>query len=64
MLSWMPIADLEAWVNDPLTDDARCLDNNNEKPRLKQSDDQTWQQIIRVTGLTNSRDFQKLDKER
>ncbi len=27
------------------------------------SDDQVWQQIIRLTGVTNSSDYQKLDRD-
>ena len=50
------------WVNDPLDDDVNCLDNDNEKPRYRLSDDQVWQQIIKIAGVTCSSDFQKLDK--
>ena len=64
VLRRIPYADLEAWVNDPLPDDAHFLDNDNEKPRLRLSDDQVWQQIIKLTGLTNSSDFQKLNKDK
>ena len=39
------------------------LDNDNEKPRLRLSDDQVWQQIIKLTGVQNSSSFQKLNKE-
>ena len=52
------------WVNDPLDDDVNCLDNDNEKPRYRLSDDQVWQQIIKLTGVTNSSDLQKLNKDK
>jgi len=52
------------WVNDRLDDDVNCLDNDNEKPRYRLSDDQVWQQIIKFTGVTNSSDFQKLNKDK
>ena len=52
------------WVNDPLADDVQCLDNDNEKPRYRLSDDQVWLQIIKLTGVTNSSDFQKLNKDK
>lgn len=63
VLNRIPFKDLEEWVNDPLDDDVNCLDNDNEKPRCL-SDDQVWQQIIKLTGVTNSSDFQKLNKDK
>lgn len=39
------------------------LDNDKKKPRLRLSDEQAWQEIMRLTGVTNSSDFQKLDKD-
>ena len=62
VLRRIPYTDLDAWVNDPLPDDAHFLDNDDEKPRLRLSDDQVWQQIINIAGVTCSSDFQKLDK--
>ena len=56
------LQELEAWVNAPLPDDAHFLDNDDEKPRLRLSDDQVWQQIIKIAGVTCSSDFQKSDK--
>lgn len=47
----------------PLSPDVCFLDNDKEKPRLGLSDEQTWQEIMRLTGVTNSSDFQKLDKD-
>ena len=64
VLRRIPYTDLEAWVNDPLPDDAHFLDNDDEKPKLRLSDDQVWQQIIKLTGVTNSSDFQKLDRDK
>lgn len=64
VLRRIPYTDLEAWVNDLLPDDAHFLDNDNEKPRYRLSDDQVWQQIIKLTGVTNSSDFQKLNKDK
>ena len=64
VLNRIPYADLEAWVNDPLPDDANYLDNDNEKPFLRLSDDQVWQRIIELTGVRNSSDFQKLDRDK
>ena len=63
VLNRIPLNDLEAWVNDPLPDDYNFLDNENERPRLRLSDDQVWQQIIKLTGVQNSSSFQKLNKE-
>ena len=34
-----------------------------EQPRLRLSDDQAWQQIVRIAGVSNSSEFQKLDRE-
>jgi len=66
VLRRIPYTDFEAWVNDPLPDDANYLDDDNETPRLRLSDDQVWQHIIKLTGVSNSSDFQKLvrDKQR
>ena len=35
------------------------LYNDNERPRLRLSDDQVWQEIIKIAGVTCSSDFQK-----
>ena len=63
VLNRIPFKCLEKWVNEPLADDVCFLDNDKEKPRLRLSDEQTWQEIMRLTGVTNSSDFQKLDKD-
>lgn len=39
------------------------MDNNNEKPRLRLSDDQVWQEIIKFARVTCSSDFQKLGRQ-
>ena len=62
VLKRIPFKDLNDWVNDPLPDDANFLDNDLEQPRLRLSDDQAWQQIVRITGVYNSCEFQKLDR--
>ena len=51
----IPFINLNEWVNDPLPDDANFLDNDLEQPRFRLSDDQTWQQIIRITGVSTFR---------
>jgi hypothetical protein len=51
------------WVNDPLPDDYNFLDNDNEQPRLRLSDDQVWQEIIKLAGVTCSSDFQRLERQ-
>lgn len=62
VLNRIPFKDLEEWVNDPLDDDIQCLEH--EKSVSKPSDDQVWQQIIKLTGVTNSSDYQKLNKDK
>ena len=64
VLNRIPFIELDALVNVPLDDDCNFLDNENEQPRLRLSDDQVWQQIIELTGVTCSSDFQKLEKQR
>ena len=76
VLNRIPFKELEEWVNDPLPDDAIFLDNDNEQPRNRLSDDQVWQHIIKLvrstsgrllpTGrknVSNASAFQQLDKE-
>ena len=64
VLNRISFKELEEWVNDPLPDDVCCLDNDNETPRVRLSDDQVWQEIIKLTGVTNSSDFQKLERDK
>ena len=40
--------------------DVCCLDNDNEQPKLRLSDDQVWQQIREMVNVTNSSAFQHL----
>ena len=49
------------WVNDPLDDDVQYLEIE-KKVFSKPSDDQVWQEIIKIAGVTCSSDFQKIDK--
>ena len=62
VLNRITFKELDKWVNDPLDDDVFCLDNDNERPCLRLSDDQVWQDIIKYVGVGNSSDFQKLEK--
>ena len=47
-------------MNEPLSDDVCCLDNDNEKHNVRLSDDQVWQQIREMVNVTNSSAFQHL----
>lgn len=60
VLNRIPFEELQAWVNEPLSDDVCCLDNDNEKPNVRLSDDQVWQQIREMVNVTNSSAFQHL----
>ncbi len=64
VLNRIPFNDLEEGGNDPLDDEVQCLDNDNEKPHLRLSDDQVWQEITKIAGVSNSSSFQQLDKEK
>ena len=61
VLNRIPFKELEEWVNDPLDDDVQCLEIE-KKIYSKPSDDQVWQEIIKIAGVTCSSDFQKIDK--
>ena len=61
VLNRIPFDDFAAIVNEPLPDDFISLDNDNEKPKIRLSDDQVWQKIKEKTGVTNSCAFQQLD---
>ncbi len=63
VLNRIPFKELEEWVNDPLPDDAIFLDNDNEQPRNRLSDDQVWKHIIKLVNVSNASAFQQLDKE-
>ena len=61
VLNRIPFDDLAAIVNEPLPDDFISLDNDNEKQKIRLSDDQVWQVIIKLTRVTNASAFQQLD---
>ena len=63
VLSRMPLNELKEFVNDPLSDEVICLDNDNEQPRLRLSDDQVWEQIMKLTGTSDATGFQLLERE-
>ena len=63
VLNRIPFTELEAWVNEPLPNEVCCLDYDNEKPKLRLSDDQVWQHIIQLTNTTNATDFLRLEKD-
>jgi hypothetical protein len=62
VLNRIPFKELEEWVNDPLGDDVQCLEIE-KKIYSKPSDDQVWQQIKELTGVTNITTFQQLEDE-
>ena len=64
VLNRIPFNDLEDLVNDLLDNEYQCLDNDNEKPYLRLSDEQVWQHIIKIAGVYNSSSFQELDKKK
>ena len=45
---------------DAIVSDICCMDNDNEKPNVRLSDDQVWQQIREMVNVTNSSAFQHL----
>lgn len=63
ILRRIPIDELEAFVNDPLPDDVICLDNDDEEPKARLSDDQVWQDILSLAHTTTATGFQQLDKQ-
>lgn len=62
VLHRIPFSDLEALVNEPLSDDIGCIDIKDPS-RSRPSDDQVWQIIIELTGVTNATAFQQLPEE-
>jgi len=60
VLNRIPFTELETWVNEPLSDDIHCLDIEDPS-RKRLSDDQVWQMIIEMVGVTNSSAFQVLE---
>lgn len=63
VLNRIPFDELEIWVNEQLPDDFISLDDDNEKPKFRLSDDQVWNQIINLTKVTSPTAFQLLDKD-
>ena len=62
VLNRIPFTDLDAIVNEPLPEDFTSLDDDNEQPKIRLSDDQVWQQIIHLTKVTTATELQLLDK--
>ena len=54
--------DLDALVNEPLSDDIGCMDIEDPS-RNRPSDDQVWAYIKEATGVTNSSAFQQLEAD-
>ena len=53
------MASLNDLMNEMLPDTVRCLDIEDSS-RSRPSDDQVWQMIIEMVGVTNSSAFQQL----
>ena len=62
VLRRVPFDDLEAMVNEPLSDEVNCLDMDDPS-RSRPSDDQVWAYIKDETGVTNSSTFQQLNDD-
>lgn len=62
VLNRISFEDLNALVNEPLSDDINCLDME-EQSKSRPSDDQVWGYIMESTGVTNSSAFQQLDND-
>ena len=62
VLHRIPFSELEALVNEPLSDDVSCIDIEDPS-RSRPSDDRVWQEIIKLTGVTNASSFQQLPDE-
>ena len=62
VLRRVPFEQLKDLVNEMLPADVSCIDMEDPS-RGRPSDDQVWQMIIEMTGVTNSTAFQKLDDE-
>ena len=62
VLNRIPFTELEAWVNEPLSDDIHCLDIEDPS-RKRPSDDQVWRMIIEKSGIRNASAFQQLNED-
>ena len=62
VLRRVPFEQLNDLMNEMLPEDVRCIDIEDPS-RSRPSDDQVWQMIIEMTGVTNSSAFQTLENE-
>ena len=62
VLRRVPFDDLEAMVNEPLSDEVNCLDMDDPS-RSRPSDDQVWAYVKDKTGVNNSSAFQQLNDD-
>ena len=62
VLNRIPFNDFNGWLTTLYLMLPSPLIINLEQPRLRLSDDQAWQQIVRIAGVSNSSEFQKLDR--
>ena len=60
VLRRLPLNQLNDLMNEMLPEDIRCIDIEDPS-RSRPSDDQVWQMIIEMVGVTNSSAFQKLE---
>lgn len=60
VLNRISFTDLKELVDEPLDDDVNCIDIEDPS-KARPSDDQVWQLIKDLTGVTNSTSFQKLE---
>ena len=60
VLRRVPFEQLNALMYEMLPEDVRCIDMEDPS-RSRPSDDQVWQMIIELSGVTNSSAFQKLE---
>ena len=62
VLNRIPFNDFNEWVTLYLMLQISLI-IDLEQPRLRLLYDQAWQQIVRIAGVSNSSEFQKLDRE-
>ena len=61
VLRRIPFLSLEEMVNSLVLDDLHCLDIE-DCAKMRPSDDQVWNIILTITGVSNMGDFQRLGK--
>lgn len=61
VLRRIPFLSLEEMVNSLVPDDLHCLDIEDYS-KMRPSDDQVWNIILTITGVSNMGDFQRLGK--